>query len=878
MLLWLGGVLSPCACASRGPGVDLATEDAVSGELVEVWAGDGIRVPPPDVGVADQGGDEAFSDGGGQEASDLFFDLEEEQTGADGTCCFDGGQDGAEDSGDLPGEQDTVLPEPVPPAEVTLDPFGGMEALHVADGTGYFTTGLLGDRAWLVDPAGNAFFSLGVQAVGFGSLSSPALGYAPGTLAQYASWAAEYPNTGEIPAAVATAQVTALHEAGFNSVGGWSGGIWSSSAFKLPYTVSLGFAGGVQGVAHAVPAVSEGGFPDVFHPDFSTACLEYAQQAVPAECVEDPLNIGYYLDNELRWWGRGYFVESKTWTLADDFIDEAAGTPAKEAVVAYFEQRYGGDVEAFNVAYGLALASFDDLGGVSGLPLDPADPVHVEDREGLIRLIAEAYFSAANDGLKSVDPNHLNLCCRVASVAPGPVFEMAGTYCDVVTINDYYTQSDLVTDMALGGLPEDRWAAMSGLAFAGGGPRPFILTEWGERADDSGLPNTYGAGKVVATQQERAEYYQWSLEWLMDREVDGIGYVSGAHWFMHTDEPATGRFDGEDGNYGVVSIRGERYRWLWAAMAASNQALLSRLAAGVIPTLLGPPQKNEVEGTVVQGGVHLEFPAVPLVDSYRISVLSHPAGLENRVKGGPPTDVVPAGDCQPGGSGCQKVKVDVSTVGTGQGMVWLAVECQSLDLLPFGATVVGPFETQDVAVTSNGPVMGCETLSTVAVDNSVPQPNDASGQSYSELVESFLGADSGQALELELVPSSLGFVKAGGSGEVAATLSLPELLEVPAGSALEVFVLPSHVMDTSGTLRASTRFVRIQGIGEGGGLLVDWDLAPLELAPGVSSKVTLPVDETLQLHALRFVVPLSTPGLPMDQVVRITLDQILVGP
>jgi agarase len=36
-------------------------------------------------------------------------------------------------------------------------------------------------------------------------------------------------------------------------------------------------------------------------------------------------------------------------------------------------------------------------------------------------------------------------------------------------------------------------------------------------------------------------------------------FVVGAHWFKYADEPAEGRFDGENSNYGLVNIRDEPY-------------------------------------------------------------------------------------------------------------------------------------------------------------------------------------------------------------------------------------------------------------------------------------------------------------------------------
>ena len=49
-----------------------------------------------------------------------------------------------------------------------------------------------------------------------------------------------------------------------------------------------------------------------------------------------------------------------------------------------------------------------------------------------------------------------------------------------------------------------------------------------------------------------------------------LPYMVGVHWFEYGDEPAEGRFDGENSNYGVVNIRDEVYEILTDRMTAVN--------------------------------------------------------------------------------------------------------------------------------------------------------------------------------------------------------------------------------------------------------------------------------------------------------------------
>jgi hypothetical protein len=295
----------------------------------------------------------------------------------------------------------------------------------------------------------------------------------------------------------------------------------------------------------------------------------------------------------------------------------------------------------------------------------------------------------------------------------------------------------------------------------------------------------------------------------------------------------------------------------------------------VEPTLLHPPSPGSLDVAVTDGGdLQVALQAIPLADTYRVSVLTHPAGLENRIAGGMTVELQPDPDCLTGEGPCGPVKGEVPLFGLGNGLVWVAVESRRADLLAFGATVAGPFSVQDGPAESTEAVLDCETLSTVVFESVLPQPNDAAGQSYVRLVPSFLGAGAGSALELEFVPSSLGFVKKGGAGEVAVLVGLVEPLQLAAGEALGMAVVPGFSMDTSGKLVASTQFIRVEATGIGGSVVAEWDLADSALQPGAAASVMLQAEQPLAIHGLRFALPLSTPGLPMDQVLQLTLDDL----
>lgn len=106
--------------------------------------------------------------------------------------------------------------------------------------------------------------------------------------------------------------------------------------------------------------------------------------------------------------------------------------------------------------------------------------------------------------------------------------------------------------------------------------RPCLIGEFSFRSADSGLPNTNGAGPLVATQTERAAAYRRFVTAALSKPT-----IVGFHWFEHADQPAEGRFDGENSNFGIVSINDEVYGDLAQAMKSVNaEAETLHAAAG----------------------------------------------------------------------------------------------------------------------------------------------------------------------------------------------------------------------------------------------------------------------------------------------------------
>ncbi len=161
--------------------------------------------------------------------------------------------------------------------------------------------------------------------------------------------------------------------------------------------------------------------------------------------------------------------------------------------------------------------------------------------------VAERYFALTIAAIKAADPNHLVLGCRFALVPQPGVIAAAGRHADVISFNCYEVDASKVIE-----------------AYAVAA-KPCLIGEFSFRAIDSGLPNTNGAGPQVATQHQRAASFRHYVTAAL-RHPTLVGY----HWFEHADQPAEGRFDGENSNFGTVTIDDRVYEELSRAMTAAN--------------------------------------------------------------------------------------------------------------------------------------------------------------------------------------------------------------------------------------------------------------------------------------------------------------------
>jgi len=407
--------------------------------------------------------------------------------------------------------------------EGQFDRYGGWTAATTA-ATGWFRVAKTEGRWWLVDPQGHCFLSVGVNTVSFrqdviqGTKRSP---YGETTAEKYRR-----------PEVWAQKVVERLRGWRFNTLGAWSDRTtWHQ---EMPYTVILYFAG-------VVKLVERQTFPDVFDPAYEAAVKRLARRVCGAQ-ASDPWLIGYFTDNELRW---GPDWRSPQ-TLFEEFLGLSDNAPGRKAVLEFLEGRYL-NISELNDAWETSYDSFAQVGRIPQVGSHMPD----WDKQDFVSIVAERYFRIAHEAIRSVDQHHLILGCRFADYAPGAVLEAMREYVDVVSLNHYDVHPPAATLREIHRLTG----------------RPVMITEFSFRARDSGLPNTKGTGVIVDTQQERAEYFERYV-----RELMALPMVVGYHWFEHADQPAEGRFDGENSNYGLVDIRDEPYQVLVETMTRVNRS------------------------------------------------------------------------------------------------------------------------------------------------------------------------------------------------------------------------------------------------------------------------------------------------------------------
>ena len=414
--------------------------------------------------------------------------------------------------------------------------------------TGFFHMERIDGRDWPIDPTGRAVILAGTQHIKPQGTFSDAAGYSP-----YGRFVAtNYPSVD----AWADETLTRLNDWGFTMLGNACAlGVLSHKT--LPHVKNLQMG---QRVSRGDPDwyIREWGFkpcsalPNVFHPDFAATC-EWRAREMCAPYKDDPWLIGWFIDNELAWWGTSKRIES---TGVYALVSKLPKThSARKVLDAFLAER--------------------------GLTVGPDVPR--EAKIDFLRLYAHTYYEKTTAAIRKADPNHMILGSRYAGLdgAAPVVWEEAGKFCDVVTFN-CYPWADLDRGIVLdaeGGVPmAERLREYYGYAKA-----PLMVTEWSFPALDHGHPCLVGAGQRFRTQKERVE-----ATMLFAKTLLADPHVAGYDYFKWNDQPKTGssRFAPEDCNYGLVNDFGVPYEGITQAFKELHRNLLRWRTAD-------PPQERQ---------------------------------------------------------------------------------------------------------------------------------------------------------------------------------------------------------------------------------------------------------------------------------------------
>jgi hypothetical protein len=418
-------------------------------------------------------------------------------------------------------------------------------------GSGFFRVDERNGVFWLVDPDGGRFLSKGVNTVRYdqdrvGNTSR--VPYADTCREKYGS---QHIWRGAVADRLANWK--------FNTLGCWSDEHVASAGSSLLASAPTAALGATFRL-HRRDEI----FPDVFDPAFSAHIRESAKDQCTKRRNEAGL-LGTFIDNELYW--------SPDWRGADElltlFLNLPSHRPGRVAAIARLQEHYR-DFSQFNAVWRTPARSWEELGTISHVEApffrmppgglndaletkanlaNPARAAFSADCDVFVAVVADQYFELSVSAIRATDPNHLVIGSRFGYQPQSSVIAAAGRYLDVISFNCYDFDASPVID-----------------AYAASG-KPCLISEFSFRGDDSGLPNTRGAGPRVASQFERAQCFERYVTAALKKPA-----VVGYHWFEHADQPAEGRFDGENSNFGTVTIEDEVYVELTETMTRVNAA------------------------------------------------------------------------------------------------------------------------------------------------------------------------------------------------------------------------------------------------------------------------------------------------------------------
>jgi hypothetical protein len=289
----------------------------------------------------------------------------------------------------------------------------------------------------------------------------------------------------------------ALRNIGANSLGCWSDEtINTGTSAKMAYCPRWNFMQTYKNGTQRTKDLFSKGIIPVFDAAYVSFCDTHARQLETTK--NDPYLLGHFSDNELPLYDNTSYGDLLDRYLA---ISDKAD-PNYLAANNWMISRKG-----------------------SGYSISDTD------REEFHGYVAGNYYRITAEAIKRYDPNHLYLGSRLhgGALSKPSIYLEAAKYVDIISINCYNVWTPSKGSM-------DMWSS---------GGKPFLITEFYAKAEDSGLTNESGAGWLVKTQTDRAKFFENFVLALI-----GHPGCVGFHHFKYIDDP--------DSNKGLVNLS---YQW-----------------------------------------------------------------------------------------------------------------------------------------------------------------------------------------------------------------------------------------------------------------------------------------------------------------------------
>ena len=483
----------------------------------------------------------------------------------------------------LRGEYDRSLTDNSYPEGWTR--FGGWSKLKF-DATGYFHTRHDGNRWWLVDPEGYAFFSNGMcygsrmGEHGFVDKMENLFSWLPDpeNPTYRDAWItadkiAEFIKRNGIKAgegrklfnfgranmirvfgsdhwwdAWVTINAARLKRWGFNTIGVGVNNYDDERVMDYLAKAQIPFVWTLKNFPLTDELIFRD-FPDVFSEQYASRSKIFAETQL-SPFVGNPYMIGYFINNEPEW----KFQVSVN--LAERVFAHPKRLASKQALIALLVQKYG-DVQKLNAAWCTDFRSFDDLYS----PFEHADLLSAAAAEDMVYLrgkLLEKYAQVPQDALHRIDPDHMNLGLRYSKISER---EIAGSeFFDVLSFNCYYPSPLESLQIASGAID-----------------MPCMIGEWHIGGADKGL---LSCGLLAsATQEERGIACEYYMQGAMANK-----HCVGLHYFEMNDQPLLGRFDGECMQHGVIDVCNHSYDDLTAHFQHTGGMMYELVSGGQQPT------------------------------------------------------------------------------------------------------------------------------------------------------------------------------------------------------------------------------------------------------------------------------------------------------